>query len=789
LAQHLEILGAGSVAFGKSVGLSEKQVKKLGAGAVAAYGGLKLISDQMDIPISERAKDFGEAMKDMAAETTKSGKPGIVTAAKYEYAKKRFMSDYEKEKAKAMEGSEEIKPIGKVSKETQKQAEKFVKELKESGDVKTEALTKMLITLLTGMATEFVMTRNEQETQLAGLTNEAKEQSKVMRDVLISDKNAMKAAQNVFTELQKAQEPVKKSEVEMLEKQRGISAQDEYASQIDKLVELDSKLANSTQELTENIAEQADKIRAIDFSRKLQTSLEEMVQASMSRSREAALERKYGQTQILNKGLGGFPGQVSLPTLDKDKSAQERLFISASKGMDDFKKSLLGYKEFERELPHQRKNIQMLEEQRAAAIKEAGATGGMTPGKRILTWLAGAVPDVRPPTILGNEFESPKQVYLGWINEAVKRWKALEKQITSSEDALSELSKEMRVFGEATSNLLRFTSAMDKLNDSIEDTSTIEAADKMMRNYTDIMDKLLGGSHPDALTEVTVAQQREALKGGVDLDPFNTTKMQLEEGLLRGQIAGGGLTAQALADAIQKLHDLPEEYERKRLYRRQHEYDAALKAAQAPFKQTIYDLQKIKTYTPKMAGKADALQQKMLTAMERAPKVYDKDVLLKELETDKKGVTQSKLLQNFYSKFGIDKELISEESMKTLKADIEAVKAGEPSQYRGIVGREERAYIKEAQQMKEDYLKEVPTLDMSEMKVAVTNPLLSELTRQTSLLGEIAKAYGLDEDALKDMGVKAPEFFKEDVPKEMWIPKWIYDPTKENKASGGRVFW
>ena len=95
MVQMIAIVTAGSMSFAKALGMTEGQIKGLGAAAVAAYVSTKIASSIMGKDLPEAAKKFEEKLKETVTKTVRKGeKPGLKDLYDLKEAGKEFMRDY-----------------------------------------------------------------------------------------------------------------------------------------------------------------------------------------------------------------------------------------------------------------------------------------------------------------------------------------------------------------------------------------------------------------------------------------------------------------------------------------------------------------------------------------------------------------------------------------------------------------------------------------------------------------------------------------------------------------------
>ncbi len=262
------------------------------------------------------------------------------------------------------------------------------------------------------------------------------------------------------------------------------------------------------------------------------------------------ISQRFKPTPSVGRSLSGFSGAVPIALLNKEMSADQRLY---AEGGEDLKKSLTAYTGLTKTVDYGTQLLSMLSENRET-LKE-NIAGYEKRG------------DQKAADRLKKDLEKLNLLY-----------ESTSLSILKSSNLLQDASVGMRVIN-------KYQEALTNLQNSLD----VAAVDRMVKSfagleeYIDNTNKMLGGSHPDAIVEITPEQQRLAQKYGMELDPNTVTQFDIRRLNLQDQLFN--TTDLNEQDKIrQQIMDLPAERESKLRYYKQREYDQTSKSMLEPFK-------------------------------------------------------------------------------------------------------------------------------------------------------------------------------------------------------------
>jgi TP901 family phage tail tape measure protein len=693
MAQAVTMISGGALQFGRAVGLSEGAVKKLGAGAIATYGAWKLVSQVTGKEMPEAAKEFGSVLKEAAMEYKEKGKVGVPLGLKVKGAGEKFEETYG-ERVKEFTGvtKEEFKKkvestLGKkaVSEDDiRKEAEKIRQLAKGSEDI--SRLQQLVLATLAATFAGYANEKLQPGVRSATLEKRAEEESKLLEEMMkIYPKAVGSIIEEMRQEAKKADSKPVKLDTET--KSLVLDTEDEYKKVLQDTSKFREGLVSEYQDIAEETKKLQDSLNEIELVKGLEKQINDINRGFVDRIQRFEVGRMYGGPATLNKQLRGFPGEVELPMDTTDMTTQQRTFTNFSQ---KFKDSVAVYS---------------FSLQEMSVLQED----------------------------YGNLLAQRRQFIEDDIDDT-EAWDKLEDQINDTKDTLDSMTDSLRRVGDPLSNLFKFTEAIYKLKGALGEVAVIDAVESIrgFKEFQKELDKLLGGPSADAVTQISPKFEREAAGVGIRLTNLKTTTKEAEEA--RIFIAMSKASGEELRLLRQEFVDLPEKLRREEEGREQKTTDEKLIRQLAPYEQALSDIERLIQQPGISGGKRQEfrdLQEQIVAAMKRATE----KVPGKQLSEEVGGGFWNKL-------FGTYRE--------DEKRVEEAMLGREPDALirRGIGMKEAGELDKQFKSITEQLLKEVPTADMTGMKLAVTEPLLRELEKHTGLLIGIAK-----ESGVKDIGV------------------------------------
>jgi len=304
------------------------------------------------------------------------------------------------------------------------------------------------------------------------------------------------------------------------------------------------------------------------------------------------------------------------------------------------------------------------------------------------------------------------------------KWKQLTNEINSSKSALDRMITGLREFGEAAYSIDKLTDGLSKLENALYEISIQEAVESFpgMKEYKESIDSLLGGTAPNAITSLTAEESRRT-----GLGMYATTYEKKERELLYQLSRSSGESRDEIS---RQLSYLSEDLRREVANKKQLKENEQLRTQAEPFLEYIKTLEAAKRVEGADIKGLTSIQEDVIRMVGKSTEVVDRDQLISELKGS------FSYIKNF---FGIDQKL----TKKEYEYELARIKGGGEKQYRGFPIQEIKGITGETRELRKELLEQMPTFNMDEMGIAVTDPIVSSLKEQTSLLAIIAEEIGV----------------------------------------------
>ena len=701
IASMTQITG-GVTALSKVLGVSETNLKRVNVGAVGLYLAMQAASKVTGKDMPESAKEFGGVLKEAIGELKSGKNPDRSTLKKLRDSGAKFEDAYGERVKEATGKTKEainnqiktrLKGMKDLSEsEIQERAKQLRKEASGEGGAGTGAIIAALsAATLVGTIYE----TSGRGTQNAELERLASQTSEVFNDII--NKNG-KAAEIIADELVKQVKKKVKDATPALD----VEPQNQLLDVVDqskKALELLDNKSKETRKAIELASQAIEEFTNQMYKLEVIVDINKSMQSFISSLTEAATEfevrRNFGGTGILNSRLQGFAGEAELPLQTRQMSTQQRLFSNLG---DDFQDGVSSYS-------YNMQTMNSLVDRLAELTKKRA-------------------------DFMQNNIEDPDV------------WESLEREIESTEESIKEATDSLRPFGDGLSNITQYAEAVNRLNDSFSDIAAKQAVETMpgFKQYRDDMDKLLGGAHPEAAIGITPDDERMGRGVNRQLRHGVSNKYDLEEARLLDQLkkSSGGDT-----ERIRKrLQDLPEAKRRDIESYRQRNEIGRLREQQAPYEQALTNVQQLRQRGNLTEDSDKALaeyQNSIVNMLKRSSESVSRAELSKEVvDAGRKPIL---------GLFGEAKL-----SQDQVKAELTRIAESGPNQFRGTLLTGTSDINKRGSEVFEQLRRQLPTEKMSELKVAIAEPIVSELEHQSDLLRLIAEEVGADEKMFDKLG-------------------------------------
>ncbi len=714
----LSATGFAATELAKSFGLTESQVNTVGIASAALYGSMVMASKVTGEELPESAKEFGNKLKEIGKSVVKGEKPSGRELRSLGKVGKEMSKDFA-ERTKQVFG-DKAKDVGKTDmseRELEEYGKRLVRGL-EKADAPS-ALKNIVVALTAITAADFVSNKLADKTAAAETTKLMEKQAEAFGDVL---KQYPEIADKV---LRDSYAQAKKS-----------------AKEVDKVETVDKSLVQDTEKAKKEIKKQIEELRdtyikeqkkALEEQRKVQQDLANKrirqedrdvayrsVVDEKNRRAAEAINRKYSLQNVIQKGLGGYGGDVSLPVPVEEMSTQQRIYAEAAKEADTFNSKIV-------KITRSFLGITPADTSFKAMIDAyADGPAKLDAMRRRMTDLSSRMTEEAETISVSGDG--------GEVDAAKSRYKKLAEELKKQTKAADEFAESLKKFGEAYVYLDRFTASMNQFQSALKEISTLQAVDWIpgMREAQQREDLMLGGPSPYSRQPVTVEEQRAGMRTGVPLEHLESRRMDIERARILDQLRDA--TGQQAVDLQQQLTDLPERYRREEMVREQQRFDEGLKRSKAPYKEQLTSLERVRTLPgldEDVRTKVAEYQEKLGDALKHASDRMPIDDYLKELKADEKKIRSN----------------LGDEAYETELKRVEKFKEdGFEKIYRGITPGTRVDLAEKPEEIKAA-LKEFATLSGEglNLQANVSDPIINKLDETNAILKAIAdKEFGLD---------------------------------------------
>ena len=326
---------------------------------------------------------------------------------------------------------------------------------------------------------------------------------------------------------------------------------------------------------------------------KLALSLTEasLVQKRMSFVREerattqaGTLRARFTGPAMLNRRLAGFPGEVEFPKTKEELSIQQQAFTEFdSKTQDQIRQYSQGLGRVPRVVEY----INSLDQQRRDVENQMADTlTSLETERRDRPWY-----DVIERG--GGPFSDISKKAEDVIDSTAEKIKMITELRSAEQKSLEELLPVYVEFGKVQRAATELSSSMKTLRTALKEISIQEAVSDATKGYRDAIDELFGGGAPGAAVAISPEEERQAARVGIQLRHLQSDKYQVEEARIRYQLGRGELGPEQAMQARQRLRDLPEQRRRDYEARTQSEQNRRLREQTQPFVKQIEMLERV----------------------------------------------------------------------------------------------------------------------------------------------------------------------------------------------------
>jgi len=770
MVQSLSGLTTVSAELASAFGLTEKQIKYLGVGAVGTFAAVKLASTVIGKEMPESAKVFGEELKKAASSLVKGKKPEyedlgkVATDFSKDVAKKtkEAFGKTPAEIKKSIDEAELEKSYAKYKTKVEstkpEEYEKLIKSMfpKETfaageigegaaraGGAGPSRFKQIIAAYIAATLADFTTKGFENKQLINTLDKASKEQSEQLGKLLL---RYPEAAQKALDDLKSSSDKeVKEVEGSFRFESRLLDPRSERMEIEEAIQGFGEHTADSYARVMKDLVTEKAIAAHQQFAEELSMAIENTSKSLIEQQNKVFIESKYGQTARLNKGLVGFGGEAQLPMFKKQMSTQQRVFTETQNTFMENVFKVLG-KVGVPTLP--KFKFRMPEDPFADLFKgkipfpDIGFEKRQTLRESITAYatadnainiMVSSIDD-----LMAKAREQQDIIKTSGDTTVIKLAKEhhreLNDEIERQSGALDYFINSMRKFGQSKRYLDGFSASIHKLNDTISEVRIDQSIEDIpgFRDAMDEVDKLLGGPHPLARYIPTVEEERMAGRQGVVI----STKQDVERAGIMEQLRTA--SGKDYGRLLQKLSDIDRETGRE-VYRTREQREAdRLKEQITPYKALIRDLEAV-SQLPGLPSEQRTgirgLQKELIGTIKSSTEIVSKDVKLDELKDS--FYSFSNLLDNISGRgIGLDE----------YTGEYQSILKGKEYQYRGIPLSDRRGglatRVQEIRESMVDALKKAPTIDMMEMQTAVADPIVTELQVIQALLLEQSKEAG-----------------------------------------------
>ena len=604
------------------------------------------------------------------------------------------------------------------------------KQIAEASGAGPNMLQQAVAAYIAATLSDFTFRRTDDKQNFSTIENRVEDQSKQLGDLLLK---YPEAAQKIIDDFKASAENVSKTnDINLVDESKLIDPRKEKA-----------KITAAMQDFGKIIAEEHAKVvkeqiaaRAIAayqiFAEEMKMAIEntwKTIRGSIDKSR---IDTSIGQTARLNPSLVGHAGDMTIPLDTKDMSIQQRVFATSNEFV---KEAITKYSEA---------NIAM---------------DGMVTG------LSDLVAKAREQQNIMNTSTNPEIV-----DRARAAYESLTGVIEKQTSTINGFAKGMHEFAAASKNLNEFSASLYKLQDALTDITISHLTEnvKGYKNAKDTMDKLFGGSHPEARYVPTVAEERLASRQGITVE----TKADLEKAQLKDKLFNMKDTStEEYSQVMQQLRDVDAEIERSKYKRDEERATTKLTEQVSPYLTAETDLERLKKRPGISGGEAtnvfgyfgnkirDSIGDKLGVSLSTAAEITDAQVAInKAVSRSTERISKGQAVEELNtSTFSLKNawELMQGGGIGALdyfKARDRIKETPGELVYRGMDTGAQLDIGSELRDIREDLQGNLQNLtpEMSQMEASITEPIVAELKVIEALLAADSGVKGKDVEKLTE---------------------------------------
>ena len=621
--------------------------------------------------------------------------------------------------------------------------EKLVRGL-EKADAPSKLKQLIVAYIATGFS-DYASNKSAEKTALADTEKIMKNQSEALAELIRKYPDAAEAA---LSDLQKRAESStsKLKDLGTIDKpltQDTNKAKEEIKKQLN---ELQDTYIKEQKRILEEQAKIQNKLADKEARAKLARTIEDSSRVELERIDASKIDKRYSQFNVLNSGLSGYGGDVTLPISEKEMSVQQRSYAETKKSatgpvapslistynplnyLFDPKSINKNLTTFSNPMNYGLSVFKGKGKEKDAGY--IGATDSYSEGLRQLETMTTNLKTLK-------QLARSEQYTIGATKDKDARMKAKDRLVDIN-DQIERLTKSLDGFSEKLRNIAelravfdQFQSSVFQLKDSLKEVGIQESVERLtgFDTYKRKTDRMLGGGSQEAITPVSVEDTWMGMQVGRDLQHLKSNQYDVQEAKLRYSLRTAvGEDAQNI---MRQLSFLPDQRERDMQTEEQKKQDDRFRRGMQPYEEMMIGLERAKQsqfIRPESYGNIDNLQKKIDSIVSRAPESMSKQDYLTELEANKGRV-----------------------STKDYEDEIKRVKALEtPNVYRGVPVWEKEDLADTTSQVRE-ILKQgivnAPSPQGAEMEALLADPITKKIDETNSILTMIAaKEFGVELD-------------------------------------------
>jgi hypothetical protein len=747
-AQTASLATGGSMALAKGLGLSEGAVKSSGATGLITYGVIKTLSSALGQEMPKYAQTFGDKVKPLADKLAQGDDLGVFDGIKLRKASEDFMGKYNKASEKVM---------GRTAEEAKKEAEDMAKGLrikqaategksgsKEYNDslrkvnkmsdglyetAKTQADSggyRALQALVTGAAvTSAGYTAKQADSRQVTLTGEAAKESDAFMRIL--DRYPEAIAEAIDRKNTDSILGGKSIELPTRTESKLLNPEEYKQKSLNELAKIDAAIAEEIADATKKQNAVKTLLDATNLLSEAKKSLNDQIIGIKEGIEALKVSALLNFPLTAGGGMKGYLGDQVLPTMDKDLTSQQLLF---KEGDDRFKQQMTGY------------GVLSKQSQGYEALGQSIQTK--------INQLNTVIDDKKTPGVMRDSL-------IGKRSKLEDAFDIVEQKSDAANEALKN-------FGNSLQHLVTYRDAIKNLNNALDSISVTDAIAglKSMQSYRDKLDKMVGGSHPDAAMEITYEQQRMGSRVGMPLYNRESNRSNVKRATLLDTI----MTGKADYKTYEAFNDSGRQSQRDRENYKAKKEDSRYQARMRPWEDTLTSYESLK----QSPGLSKDERSELDIAIKGLSNSLDKSNEMVSVGTLKEELTASYNKDRGFIPFikGV-KPQITKDEYKDEMGRLDTYSNGSDATLirREIPLQDQKKYLAggEYDTKIREQLADRPTIEMTEMAVSIADPIVTEIGKTNELLAALLEKEGVDDGLIKSIltsDKKADEVLKPD---------------------------